>query len=59
MPVHAVKRKGKLIGYQWGGGKVYLISVHGKKRARELAAAQGAAARASGYMNKVIRRGGR
>lgn len=45
MPVHPVRKKGKIIGWQWGGhGKIYK-----GKDARKKAGEQGAAAHASGY----------
>jgi len=51
MPVRKVRSKGKT-GYQWGKkGKVYT-----GRNARKKAAAQGKAARASGYRSKGKRR---
>lgn len=44
MPVHAVKKNGKIVGYQWGSQKVY------KKKAD--AEKQGRAIRASGWKEK-------
>lgn len=48
MPVHPVKKNGKVIGYQWGHhGKVYK-----GKDAKKKAAKQGQAAHAHGYKSK-------
>lgn len=50
MPTHAVYKKGKLHGYQWGkSGKVYPVSKHGKEGAKKKANEQGQAIRVSGY----------
>lgn len=48
MPVHAVKKNGKIVGYQWGkSGKIYR-----GKDAKKKAAAQGRAAYAHGYRGR-------
>jgi len=45
MPVHPVREKGHIIGYQWGGsGKIYR-----GEDAKKKAEAQGRAAYAHGY----------
>lgn len=45
MPVHPVKKNGKVVGYQWGhSGKVYSGT-----NAKGKATAQGRAAYANGY----------
>ena len=44
MPVHDVRKDGKLIGYRYGkAGKLYLVSKYGRIRAKMLAFKQGAA----------------
>lgn len=49
MPVHPVRKKGQVVGYQWGtSGKIYT-----GKDAKEKAAAQGRAAYASGYKGQA------
>ena len=44
MPVHPVRRDGKIVGYQYGDtGKVYPVSDGGKAEAAKKAGQQGAA----------------
>ena len=55
MPVHPVSRKGRVVGYRWGGsGKLYSISKYGSSRAKRLAAKQGRAIYASGYKGSLV-----
>jgi len=49
MPVHEVKKKGKVVGYQWGSQKIYSIAKLGIKRAKTLAQKQGKAIYLSGW----------
>lgn len=44
MPVHTVKKNGKVVGYQWGNQKVYPTKAQ--------AEAQGKAIHASGWKKK-------
>ncbi|MFW9949857.1 MAG: hypothetical protein ACFFKA_07015 [Candidatus Thorarchaeota archaeon] len=55
MPVHSVRKNGKIVGYQWGNhGKIYR-----GKDARKKAGKQGAAAHASGYKGSNNKPNGR
>ena len=50
MPVRAITKNGKIIGYRWGKtGKLYTISKYGKRKAKTLSQKQAKAIYASGY----------
>ena len=50
MPVHPVRRKGRLVGYKWGrSGKLYTTRKYGKAGARKRAEKQATAIRKSGW----------
>jgi len=50
MPMHKVKKKGKIIGYRWGSrGKLYTIAKFGKNKAYKKAVEQAKAVYAGGY----------
>ena len=50
MPIRPIKSNGRVVGYRWGkSGKLYTISKHGKKGARDKAVKQAQAIHASGY----------
>jgi hypothetical protein len=50
MPVHEVRKNGRLIGFQWGSsGKIYTVARWGKAGAAKKAYAQESAAKHNGY----------